>query len=437
MQYSILNSEFIFWTAWVIIPLLVEIIPAMGCFLVLLLKYVRRKRKKEYIEYYPEITIIIPVYNSADTLRKCIRSVFESDYDKDLINVMLVDNGSTDASFSVFQECQKEFPSLNMTWMTSNQGKSRALNKAIFNVSGKYVINIDSDGRLEKNALKNVVLRFENDLDIHCVTGVILTENSEIEQTKDPLLKHIRRLEFIEYCHVFLAGRNFHSEFNSLFTISGAFSAFRKSTLVQTFLYNTDTICEDAHITFQIKKQGKKVALCENAFFYVSPIDDLNKLYTQRQRWQIGELEVFHMFFKKKMHLWEIIKNSSLRILLFDHTFSFPRFIWYAALAAIVFLNYTLQSTMVALLLLYLLYGFTGFLFSIVVNQFLKDFPEDKKYYNSRLPYVALYPLYNMGTFFIRLAGIINSITRNSSWKTYTFSEELAVIKDIIKKDFF
>ena len=44
-----------------------------------------------------------------------------------------------------------------MQWMNAKQGKSRALNMALFNSEGKYIINIDSDGILEKSALKNLV----------------------------------------------------------------------------------------------------------------------------------------------------------------------------------------------------------------------------------------------------------------------------------------
>ena len=436
-MHILLNNEYLFWIAWIIIPLIVEIIPAIGNFFFLLVKYFKNKRNKiKDLEYYPEITIIIPVYNSSSTLRKCIASINNSTYDNSLISVLLVDNGSSDDSFRIFEECQIEFPNLSMYWMTSNQGKSKALNKALFNARGKYIINIDSDGRLEENALKNIVLKFENNINLHCVTGVIFTERDEIDETKDFLLRQIRKLEYIEYCQAFLAGRNYNSELNNLYTISGAFSAFKKSTILQTFLYNTNTICEDTHITFQIKKQKKNIALCENAIFYVSPIDDLNKLYTQRQRWQIGELEVFSMFYKNNLSLLHLLKNSQFKTILFDHTFAFPRLIWYFALFALALMNYSLKNVVIAMILIYILYVFSSFLFFININMFLKDFKEDKKYYCRKILYLLLYPFYNLFTFIIRFNGIINSITRKSSWKTYTFTEEINIIKNIIFHDF-
>ena len=66
--------------------------------------------------------------------------------------------------------------------------------------------------------------------------------------------KLFRKLEFVEYAQAFMAGRNYASRKNSLYTFSRAFSAFRLSTIRHTRLYNTDTIAEDTEITFQIKK---------------------------------------------------------------------------------------------------------------------------------------------------------------------------------------
>ena len=437
MKVWMINSEILFWVAWIILPLLVEILPATLNFLLLVVKFIRKLKKGPTDpDLYPEITLIIPVYNSECTLRKCLDSINLSSYDNRLITVLLVDNGSTDNSFQVFEECQMIYSDLPMQWLVSNQGKSKALNKALFNSRGKYIINVDSDGRFEKDAIRNIVKRFESNMKTTCLTGVILTERDEIEETADFLLLNIRRLEYLEYCQAFLAGRNFSSDINGLYTLSGAFSAFRKSTILQTQMYNSDTICEDTQITFQIKRQHKRVELCENAVFYVSPIDNMEKLYTQRQRWQVGELEVFHMFYKDKMRLANLFRDIDFRVILFDHTFAFPRLIWYFALLGLSMTNYSLRTVLLALILIYILYVISTFLYFINVLMFLREFKEDRKYYTSKVLYVLLYPLYNLYTFLLRFMGIINSINRASSWKTFNFREELEIVKKIVLKDF-
>ena len=98
---------------------------------------------------------------------------------------------------------------LPMHWLNSGQGKAKALNMAIFNSQGKYVIHVDSDGKLHKKAIKNIVKRFEKSPDVDCLTGVVLTDMEIIEQTDDFFLRVVRRCEFFEYCQSFLAGRNY------------------------------------------------------------------------------------------------------------------------------------------------------------------------------------------------------------------------------------
>ena len=73
----LLSSEYMFWLAWIIIPLCVEILPSIGNFIFLLIKYIRKPKRKQFT-FHPDITIIIPVYNSAETLRKCIKSINDS-----------------------------------------------------------------------------------------------------------------------------------------------------------------------------------------------------------------------------------------------------------------------------------------------------------------------------------------------------------------------
>mgnify|MGYP000833541054 FL=1 len=186
---------------------------------------------------------------------------------------------------------------------------------------------------------------FENEPEVHSLTGTVLTNPELIDQTNRCALRLLQKMEFGEYCQAFLSGRNFQSELNSIFTLSGAFSAFRKSAIMKTQLYNTDTLCEDTHVTFQVRFQMKKrVALCPNAIFFVDPIESLNKLYVQRQRWQSGELEVLHMFRKDKMNIGRsFFKDFVMRILVYDHTFAFPRMIWYFAIICLAFINYPMK----------------------------------------------------------------------------------------------
>lgn len=426
---NIFNS-FLFWAAWIIIPFIMEMVPAIGNIIILFRKQHSKKRAdlgeaQKDVRFFPEITLMIPVYNSANTLEACIRSINESDYPNDRINVYLINNQGQDNSFEVFCACQRLFPDLIMQWLNAEQGKSKALNMALFNSKGKYIINIDSDGVLERSALRNLITKFESDSTIQVMTGAILIEPRLIEEYPWIFPKLLRKTEFMEYAQAFLAGRNYASETNSVYTLSGAFSAFRKSAVLSSHMYNTDTICEDTELTFQMRYNKKeRVQICENAIFFVDPIDDMNKLYTQRQRWQRGSLEVSSMFLKDRMKVGKMFIDPTVRTLVYDHTFAFPRMIWYLALICLLFLNYSMKMVLFSVLILFLGYIIVGFFYYFSTVVFLRPFKEIQKYYKKQWYIVFVLPFFNLLVFFIRFAGIINSINTNSAWRTRNFTEE-------------
>ena len=266
--------------------------------------------------------------------------------------------------------------------------------------------------------------------------GAILTVPEQIKKYKGFFPRLLRNLEFMEYAQAFLAGRSYASELNSVYTLSGAFSAFRKSVVLKSWMYNTDTICEDTHITFQMRyRQDERVEVCEDALFFVDPIEDVNKLYTQRQRWQRGSLEVAKMFMDKDFKLKNFISDVSVKTLLYDHTFAFPRMIWYLALICLMVVGYSGKVIILSTGIIFALYILVGYMYFITASHYLKINKEVRSYYISHWWCVLLLPFFNLAVFFIRMAGIINSIQTDSSWKTKTLTQECAEFAGVVKSD--
>lgn len=428
-------DSILFWAAWIIIPLIMEIIPSVGSILILGKKKLFSKEYQDPL-FWPEVTLIIPVYNSESSLEECIRSIDASDYPNGKMRIFLVNNQGKDNSFQVYAKCQEQYPDLLMQWLNAKQGKSRALNLALFNADGKYIIHVDSDGQFEPHAIRNMVRKFEACPEVDCMTGAILTMPELIEGYRGVFARLLRKMEFMEYAQAFLAGRNYASETNSIYTLSGAFSAFRKSAVLKSQLYNTDTICEDTHITFQMRFLQKiRVEICENAIFCVDPIEGVDKLYTQRQRWQRGSLEVSHQFSGQELKVRKMFTNAMVRTLLYDHTFAFPRLIWYLALLCLMCMNYSAKVIFVSTGMIFLLYIISGFLYYFSTVGFLGEFPELRAYYMRQWYVVPLLPFFNFLIFFIRFAGVINSINTDSAWKTRTLTDEGKDFRAALKEE--
>lgn len=423
-----------FWITWALIPIVVEIIPSIVSTAKLMHRQ-RRMPKLKAPQKWPWVTIIVPVYNSEDTLFDCIRSIDRQTYPKQAMQIILANNQSTDDSFGAYARAQDAFPNLFLRYVNTDKGKARALNAAIYESIGSYVINIDSDGLLEPNAVKNMVLRFESDNSIAAMTGAVLPQRQLVQQVSGWWHRLLAKNEYYEYAQAFLSGRTIESFRDQLFTMSGAFSAFRREVLMETFLYDTDTIGEDTDMTFQIRTRlGKKVVICANAIFYVEPISSFAELYTQRQRWQRGELEVAQNYMAQTASLRGFFKDFLVRRIMIDHTFTFPRMIWTFATLVLIAFGYSTLVVGLSYLLIYGLYVLVGVINFISVGILLKPYPAERRFY-SRLWWLTLtLPIYMFLTGWIRLVGVINAMTTHATWRMRGFSEEwhqlIAVLRD-------
>lgn len=341
-----------FWATWLLIPVIFEEIPMIINF-IRLLHHHKIRKKTPLPDFLPVLSIIIPTYNSSKTLYRCLKSLADSDYPKNLLGIFVVDNGSKDDTFQVFAKAQTDYPQLLMRWLTSPHGKSSALNAAIYKARSQYIINIDSDGRLDKHALNNIVKKFSANPNIDALTGTILNE-------------------YFEYCQTFLAGRNIENNSNHIFTLSGAFSAFKRETLIRTYLYSTDTISEDTDMTFQIRYNLKgTISFCDDAIFYSEPISGFSELYTQRQRWQRGELEVINKYLSQVLSWKQFFSNFQIRRLIIDHTVTFLKIIWMFAIFILLGFGYSWISLLFSYAVIYLLYLFLEISSSICVYIYL------------------------------------------------------------------
>ena len=100
-------------------------------------------------------SIVVPVYNSENYLRKCLDSiVFQSFTDFELI---LINDGSSDTSLSICEDYKNRFPCVRLFSYEKNRGASAARNIGIKNAKGDYIICVDNDDWLyQENSLESL-----------------------------------------------------------------------------------------------------------------------------------------------------------------------------------------------------------------------------------------------------------------------------------------
>lgn len=98
------------------------------------------------------LSIIVPVYNTSQYLKKCLDSLSLQTLED--IEIIVIENGSTDNSPELCDEYSRN--SMFRVYHTKNIGVSEARNKGIELATGKYIMFVDSDDWLEENACKSL-----------------------------------------------------------------------------------------------------------------------------------------------------------------------------------------------------------------------------------------------------------------------------------------
>ena len=105
---------------------------------------------------YKLYSIIIPSYNRVDEILECLESLRSIAFDKEKFEVIVVDDGSTDATIAFLKDFEQDAP-FNFSYYTeANQGPGSARNMGMQNARGDFFIFIDSDVTVPQDWLTHI-----------------------------------------------------------------------------------------------------------------------------------------------------------------------------------------------------------------------------------------------------------------------------------------
>ena len=110
----------------------------------------------------PLVTVIIPSYNYGRFIEEAIDSVLASDYPQELIEIIVIDDGSTDNTGNVVKAYGNR---VNYQYI-DNTRKAGAIKLGVEQAQGKYIFNLDADDLFESEKIRKVVDIFESDDEI-------------------------------------------------------------------------------------------------------------------------------------------------------------------------------------------------------------------------------------------------------------------------------
>ena len=134
-----------------------------------------------------KLSIIIPIYNVENTLRRCLDSVISQNIDD--CEIILVDDGSTDRSRIIADEYACKHPFITI-YHKENGGLSDARNYGLDRMNGDYVTFVDSDDELSPNTLEPLLNILHNNPEYDILEYSVLQNPGEHDETFIDLGNH-------------------------------------------------------------------------------------------------------------------------------------------------------------------------------------------------------------------------------------------------------
>ncbi|KXH31425.1 hypothetical protein CSIM01_04044 [Colletotrichum simmondsii] len=240
----------------------------------------------------PFINVIIPAYNESEFVRNSISSVLSSDYPTDKVHIIVVDDGSSDDTWSHIQHALPPKSSTQYTTIRHdiNRGKRQAMVTAFEVANNEILVTLDSDTILDKHTLRNLVSPFVLDSDVGGVAGHLSVFNIQ-SQGWDSFIPRILDCLFEQNGNIPRAAQSKHGFVTIL---PGAISAFRRDAilphtkaLVDTrFLGRPMRHGEDVQLTMGLLRDGWRLKYQSNAVGYTVAPETFLKAFLMYVRWE-------------------------------------------------------------------------------------------------------------------------------------------------------
>ncbi len=246
----------------------------------------RRQTRRAWTELpedqLPLVSVILPVFNEEPVIARTLAALRASDYPN--LEVIAVDDGSTDRTLAIMREHAASWPALTVITQP-NGGKSIASNHGIMAARGEIVVTLDGDTLFEPQTVRMFARHFyvqDAKRPVGAVAGHVKVGN------RTGLLTMWQSLEYISGICVTRMGEGVAG---AISIVPGACAAWRKEALQAAGGYSHDTLAEDADLTMTLQKLGWAVVQENRAVAWTEAPMTVRGLAKQRLRWTYGNLQ--------------------------------------------------------------------------------------------------------------------------------------------------
>lgn len=257
------------------------------------LTMVRGKRIDQTITgFEPTITIVVPLFNEGRSIYDTIISLVELEYPRDKLEIIVIDDCSTDDSYEWSCKAASEHANVRILRNAHNMGKRKGINAAVRASSAEIVVSVDSDVIVYPTALRQLVARFTSP-EVAAVGGRIHVSN--------PNYNWLTKLQTIKYYFGQEHLKNLERSLDQVMCLSGCLTAYRRSVLIElepiledrNILGIAIKYGEDRYLTHQIVKHGYKTRMTMAAMCFTKAATTMRGYFNQQLRWKRSNIADF------------------------------------------------------------------------------------------------------------------------------------------------
>ncbi len=233
----------------------------------------------------PRVAIVMPAFNEQDAIAASLRSLLALEYPPDKLELVAVNDGSTDATLVEIREVAGVSGGrVNVIDFTENRGKRAAMAAGIRATSAEVVVFVDSDSVVEPGALRKLVQPL-HDPRVGAVCG-----HADVLNVRETWLT---RMQAVRYFVAFRVVKAAESVFGAVTCCSGCFSAYRREAIMprlewwegQTFLGVESTFGDDRSLTNCVLRDWR-ILYEKNAVSHTIVPTTFRAFVKQQTRWK-------------------------------------------------------------------------------------------------------------------------------------------------------
>ena len=328
--------------------------------------------------YEPYVSFVIPCKNEEAAIANTIEKCFAADYPKSKLEVIVVNDGSTDRTGEVLHALKRKYRQLVVIDWKVNRGKRHGMAAGFKIAKGDIVVQLDSDSYIDPRTFRQLIIPFSNPS-----IGAVCAHADPANADQNMLTK----MQAAYYFMSFRVLKAAESAFFTVFCCSGCSSAYRKSVVLpiidiwlnEKFLGKPVTWGDDRALTNWVLRLGHQTIYTDRARAFTIVPTTMKQLLKQQVRWKKG------WFVNSLSIAGFILKTRPFVALTYFFPLIFITLVTPFIVTRIMFYNPIVSGS------LPLLYFFGILLIAAIITLYYRHVSRENKYW----PYVFVWALLN------------------------------------------